>query len=454
MTQLLKCLIPTIGSPRTLNGKEGRYELAAFYCELLGMKIVNEPWLLIADGSDSGFYIGFDGDGWNEQRPPRWPDPDWPQQMHLDVDVPDVVAAGERATDLGASLLQDNGEFRVFADPVGHPFCLYSNASTDRPAVSRLVFDCFSPRSLASFYEGFLEARGRVDDSAERVVVDLGGDLPDLAFQHAQFRAARWPDPAYPAQLHVDYRWHDSLTARYALKRAESLGAIRLPQVPGAEIYADPASHPFCIQNEIPEVFEIAGLYLNPPEYAVVYSVDETGQGLPRAHRQPAQSTPGMLGTARRRRPARSVWPAWRPGCHRRGRGRFARPHHRVPSVSDPGRRQRAVPLRREPCLRLGGHPREPRHPELAGRASPLPGPRQPARGQMERAGSTLVRLYHRRTHPPWTRRRRARPPGRHSILGPGEEPRLQAICMDLDDRPGSVRTISDRSARGRRTIA
>ena len=294
MTQLLKCLIPTIGSPRTLNGKEGRYELAAFYCELLGMKIVNEPWLLIADGSDTGFYIAFDGDGWNEQHPPRWPDPDYPQQMHLDVDAPDVVAAGERATDLGASLLQDSGEFRVFADPVGHPFCLYSNASTDKPAVSRLVFDCFSPRSLASFYEGFLKARGRVDDSAERVVVDLGGNLPDLAFQHAQFRAARWPDPAYPSQLHVDFRWHDSLTARYALKRAESLGAIRLPQVPGADIYADPASHPFCIQNEVPEVFEIAGLYLNPPEYAVVYRVDETGQGLPRAPSQPAQSTPGM----------------------------------------------------------------------------------------------------------------------------------------------------------------
>lgn len=42
MTHPLKCLIPTIGSPATLNEKEGRYELAAFYGELLGMKVVNE----------------------------------------------------------------------------------------------------------------------------------------------------------------------------------------------------------------------------------------------------------------------------------------------------------------------------------------------------------------------------------------------------------------------------
>jgi Glyoxalase-like domain len=278
MAHVLKCLIPTIGSPRTLHGKEGRYELAAFYCELLGMKVVYEPWLLIADGSGSAFYIAFDGDGWDDRRPPRWPDPDYPQQMHLDIGVPDVDAAGERVTVMGATLLTDNGSFRVYADPVGHPFCLYPDMSTDHPVVRRLVFDCFSPRLLASFYEGFLQARGRIEDAPERVVIALDDDLPDLGFQHAQFRAARWPDPAYPSQVHVDYRWHDHLTGRRALQRAQRLGAIRLPHERDTEIYADPASHPFCIQNEIPRVFAVSGLYLNPPEYAVVYCVDEKAQ--------------------------------------------------------------------------------------------------------------------------------------------------------------------------------
>lgn len=280
MAHSLKCLIPTIGSPATLNGNEGRYELAAFYGELLDMKIANEGWLLIAaPGEGTKFFIALDRDGWEDHRPPRWPGPEYPQQIHLDVLVPDLDTAGDLVTGQGATLLQDRGDFRVFADPVGHPFCLYPDPYAGKPVVGRLVFDCFSPRNVASFYEGFLQARGRVEDTPQRVVVDLGDDLlPHLAFQQAQFRAARWPDPAYPAQLHVDYRWHDGLTARAALERAESLGGIRLPQLAGAGIYADPASHPFCIQNEIPTVFDIVGLYLNPPEYAVVYCVDETSQ--------------------------------------------------------------------------------------------------------------------------------------------------------------------------------
>jgi len=59
--------------------------------------------------------------------------------------------------------------------------------------VGRLVYDCFSPRSLASFYEGFIGAEKRLEDSPERVVVDLGDDeFPNVAFQHAQFPAPRW----------------------------------------------------------------------------------------------------------------------------------------------------------------------------------------------------------------------------------------------------------------------
>lgn len=40
MAHPLKCLILTIGCPKALRGKEGRYEQASFYCDLLGMKIV------------------------------------------------------------------------------------------------------------------------------------------------------------------------------------------------------------------------------------------------------------------------------------------------------------------------------------------------------------------------------------------------------------------------------
>jgi predicted enzyme related to lactoylglutathione lyase len=61
---------------------------------------------------------------------PQWPDGPQQQQIHLDLYVDDVPAADQRVISLGAKLLQpaddikaDEG-FQVYADPVGHPFCL------------------------------------------------------------------------------------------------------------------------------------------------------------------------------------------------------------------------------------------------------------------------------------------------------------------------------------------
>ena len=56
---------------------------------------------------------------------PRWPDPAYPQQIHLDVTVQDVDAAERAALDIGATRLDGAGpNWRVYADPVGKPFCL------------------------------------------------------------------------------------------------------------------------------------------------------------------------------------------------------------------------------------------------------------------------------------------------------------------------------------------
>jgi catechol-2,3-dioxygenase len=59
--------------------------------------------------------------------PPQWPDPAHPQQLHLDVQVEDADDAERRVLALGARRLpdpEDAEDFRVFADPAGHPFCL------------------------------------------------------------------------------------------------------------------------------------------------------------------------------------------------------------------------------------------------------------------------------------------------------------------------------------------
>ena len=58
--------------------------------------------------------------------PPRWPDPAYPQQLHLDIRVHDPGQAEEQLLALGATRVPGQRErgFRVFADPVGHPFCI------------------------------------------------------------------------------------------------------------------------------------------------------------------------------------------------------------------------------------------------------------------------------------------------------------------------------------------
>lgn len=56
-----------------------------------------------------------------------------PQQLHLDTTVPtaaDLDVAHERALALGARLLYDRSDdpeepLRVYADPAGHPFCIF-----------------------------------------------------------------------------------------------------------------------------------------------------------------------------------------------------------------------------------------------------------------------------------------------------------------------------------------
>ena len=240
----------TVGAPAVLNGREGRWVLADFYCALLGMEVIRQDWLKIAKDPDSAFQLALDGDGWSDQRPPRWRDAEHPQQMHLDVLVGDVGVSGRLAEDMGAPLLHDGDGHRVYADPAGHPFCLYADASaggeSGRGNVGRVVLDCYSPRHLAAFYEGLLEIDRRIEDTPERVVLDLVDDrYPNLAFQHAVFVAARWPDPAYPAQLHLDLPFGDRRES--AIRRVERLGGMRLPKLADTEIFADPACHPFCL---------------------------------------------------------------------------------------------------------------------------------------------------------------------------------------------------------------
>lgn len=99
-------------------------ELASFYEKLLGAERLaggDDTWVVIVtSGTRIAFQLA------PEYQPPTFPDPRGSQQFHLDVLVEDVEEAEPKVLELGAKLVsKDNDDtFRVYTDPVGHPFCL------------------------------------------------------------------------------------------------------------------------------------------------------------------------------------------------------------------------------------------------------------------------------------------------------------------------------------------
>ncbi|WP_030893332.1 VOC family protein [Streptomyces sp. NRRL F-5053] len=104
--------------------------LAEFYAALLGGRVVPDP-----DDPEWVEVHGFEGTPLafqrvQDYRPPEWPGQRTPQQMHLDFDVDDIEADEKRVLELGATVLERTDElypetnWRVYADPAGHPFCL------------------------------------------------------------------------------------------------------------------------------------------------------------------------------------------------------------------------------------------------------------------------------------------------------------------------------------------
>lgn len=112
--------------------------LAEFYRQLLGLayRPGDEPvdpddldWLVLRNpgGPELAFQLT------DELARSTWPDPAVPQQSHLDITVPTKAALDaqhERVLGLGGALLHDRSDdpdepLRVYADPAGHPFCLF-----------------------------------------------------------------------------------------------------------------------------------------------------------------------------------------------------------------------------------------------------------------------------------------------------------------------------------------
>lgn len=115
--------------------------LAEFYRELLGLtyRDGDEP---PATGEDTADWLVLVEPGGSTRLAiqeatslPRstWPSHQVPQQLHLDLTVPDRDALDrqhERVLGLGGTMLLDRTDdadepLYVYADPAGHPFCIF-----------------------------------------------------------------------------------------------------------------------------------------------------------------------------------------------------------------------------------------------------------------------------------------------------------------------------------------
>jgi hypothetical protein len=119
-------------------------QLAEFYRQLLGWSYPPDHEPPPAGQPDP------DGDDWLNLRAPggghglafqkterlarsTWPSPEVPQQLHLDIEVgtrEELDAEHERVLALGGEMIFDRSDdeqepLRVYADPAGHPFCLF-----------------------------------------------------------------------------------------------------------------------------------------------------------------------------------------------------------------------------------------------------------------------------------------------------------------------------------------
>jgi predicted enzyme related to lactoylglutathione lyase len=123
-------MIPSIRLTAPVLGTSDPHGLALFYQRLLGWPIRDdEPEWATLRPEDGSTGLSFQLE--TDHVAPVWPPEPGTQQMqvHLDFQVDDLAAASAMAEEAGARLLNaytdPHEDVRTYADPAGHPFCLF-----------------------------------------------------------------------------------------------------------------------------------------------------------------------------------------------------------------------------------------------------------------------------------------------------------------------------------------
>ncbi|MGY1725531.1 VOC family protein [Geodermatophilus sp. SYSU D01062] len=120
---MIRLTAPVLGTPDPRG-------LARFYQRLLGWPIRDDgaEWATLRpDDGSTGLSFQLERD----HVPPVWPPEPGTQQMqvHLDLEVDDLDAGCALAEEAGARQIggydDPHERVRVYADPAGHPFCLF-----------------------------------------------------------------------------------------------------------------------------------------------------------------------------------------------------------------------------------------------------------------------------------------------------------------------------------------
>ena len=123
------------------------------------------------------------------------------------------------------------------------------------PAIARfgaVALDATDPAPVARFYQELLGMQIYYDSPD---FIALAGGTTLLTFHRVdQLPPADWPDGPIPKQMHLDLSVEDLDQAE---KAAIALGARKADNQPAPDrwrVLIDPAGHPFCLSNAIPDV--------------------------------------------------------------------------------------------------------------------------------------------------------------------------------------------------------
>jgi hypothetical protein len=177
-----------------------------------------------------------------------------PGGAHLDLAAEDVRELAQRATDLGARVIRDEGDLVVLASPAGHRFCAVRwQGEGNRPGIfagTRLDQVCLDVGH--DQYDTALAFWAQLTDWPV-----FTGRRPEFSVVRAPTRALpirillqRLDSSNQPATAHLDFACADPETARTAHER---LGATFVAEQPHWLVMRDPTGGRYCLTARDPE---------------------------------------------------------------------------------------------------------------------------------------------------------------------------------------------------------